>query len=129
MDRPDPSASSDPRPASQTGERPDKGWGGFGQTQRFLVLSILIGLFAGLMVVCFHIVIDFISWFTLGTPVGASWRRTLLAPTIGGLIAAALVRYVFRKARGSGVNHTKAALYVYDGYVPFSTVIGKFLAC
>ncbi|MDE3156168.1 MAG: chloride channel protein [Acidobacteriota bacterium] len=128
MDTPERASSSLARPAP-TAEKADTGWGGFGQTQRFLVLSILIGLFAGLMVVCFHIIIDFISWFTLGSPVGASWQRTLLAPTIGGLIAATLVRYVFRKARGSGVNHTKAALYVYDGYVPFSTVIGKFLAC
>lgn len=105
------------------------GWGSFGETQRFLLLSILIGLFSGLLVVCFHIFIDYISWTTLGTPVGASWTRTLLAPTLGGLAAVALVRYVFRKARGSGVNHTKAALYIYDGHVPFSTVIGKFIAC
>ena len=110
-------------------KRPPAAWPTFGQTQRFLALSILIGLFAGLLVVCFHITIQFLGWFTLGTPVGASWRRTLLAPAIGGLVATALVRYVFRKARGSGVNHTKAALYVYDGHVPFSTVIGKFLAC
>lgn len=105
------------------------GWGGFGETQRFLLLSILIGLFAGLLVVCFHIAIDFVSWTTLGTPIGASWLRTLLAPTLGGLLAVALVRFIFRKARGSGVNHTKAALYVFDGHVPFSTVIGKFIAC
>ena len=31
--------------------------------------------------------------------------------------------------RGSGVNQTKAAVYIYDGYVPFSTVIGKFITC
>src|SRR6185312_9259396 len=101
-----PPAASDPNP----GRGGASLWAGFGQTQRFLLLSILIGLFAGLLVVCFHITIDFVSWTTLGTPVGASWRRTLLAPTLGGLAAVALVRYVFRRARGSGVNHTKAAL-------------------
>ncbi|HEY7789502.1 MAG TPA: chloride channel protein [Vicinamibacterales bacterium] len=120
-------------PAAAPEGNPGRGgagiWAGFGQTQRFLLLSILIGLFAGLLVVCFHITIDFVSWATLGTPVGASWTRTLLAPTLGGLAAVALVRYVFRRARGSGVNHTKAALYIFDGYVPFSTVIGKFIAC
>lgn len=30
---------------------------------------------------------------------------------------------------GSRVNQTKAAVYIYDGYVPFRTVIGKFLTC
>ena len=31
------------------------------------------------------------------------------------------------RARGSGVNQTKAALYIYDGYIPFRTAIGKFI--
>jgi CIC family chloride channel protein len=44
-----------------------------------------------------------------------------------GLIVAALVLWVFPGARGSGVNQTKAALYVYNGYISFKTVIGKFL--
>jgi chloride channel protein, CIC family len=43
--------------------------------------------------------------------------------------AAALILYVFRQAKGSGVNHTKAALYISDGLVPMSTVVGKFIAC
>jgi CIC family chloride channel protein len=29
--------------------------------------------------------------------------------------------------RGSGVNQTKAALYIYDGHIPFRTAIGKFI--
>jgi CIC family chloride channel protein len=31
--------------------------------------------------------------------------------------------------RGSGVNQTKAAVYIYDGFIPFNTVIGKFVTC
>src|SRR5690242_3130249 len=51
----------------------------------------------------------------------------LLVPTLAGLLVAALVLLVFPRARGSGVNQTKAALYIYNGYIPFRTAIGKFI--
>jgi CIC family chloride channel protein len=38
-----------------------------------------------------------------------------------------LTRYVFPNVRGSGVNQTKAALYIHNGYISIRTVIGKFL--
>lgn len=98
-------------------------------TQRFLLLSVLIGVFAGLLVVCFHFTIDLVSWGALGTPVGAGKMRTVLAPLLGGGLASLLVVLFFREAAGSGLSHTKAALYISDGYVPFRTVIAKFVAC
>ena len=52
-----------------------------------------------------------------------------MVPTIGGLVVAYLVIRFFPRVRGSGVNQTKAALYIYDGYIPFNTVIGKFITC
>ena len=33
----------------------------------------------------------------------------------------------FPQARGSGVNQTKAALYIYNGYIPIRTAMGKFI--
>ena len=48
-----------------------------------------------------------------------------MAPTLGGGFAALLVLLVFHEAAGSGLAHTKAALYISDGYVPFSTVAGE----
>lgn len=99
------------------------------EAQRFMLLSILIGVFAGLMVVCFHVAIDFIRWYAVGTLAEMTGLGTLLSPALGATAAAFLVFFVFQKARGSGVNQAKAAVYIYDGYVPFSTVIGKFLAC
>ena len=36
---------------------------------------------------------------------------------------------VFPRAKGSGINQTKAAIYTSNGYVPSSTIIGKFIAC
>jgi CIC family chloride channel protein len=44
-----------------------------------------------------------------------------------GLVIAFLVIRFFPRARGSGVNQTKAALYIYDGYIPMRRVIGKFI--
>lgn len=99
------------------------------ETHRFLTLSIFIGIFAGLLVVCFHIAIDFVSWNSLGALAGRYRFGRLIAPTAGAAIAAILVLRFFPLARGSGVNQTKAAVYVSDGFVPWSTVAGKFLAC
>ena len=98
------------------------------ETQRFLLLSIVIGVFAGLVVVCFHIAIEFLAWSTIHAPGGHSWLSTVLWPALGGGVAYMLVMTVFPAARGSGVNNTKAALYVSDGYVPFHSVPGKFIA-
>src|SRR6202007_3457953 len=55
-----------------------------------------------------------------------SWRR-LLAPAFAGLAVAILVIHFFPTIRGSGVNQTKAALYIFNGYIPFRTAIGKFI--
>lgn len=102
---------------------------GMSEAQRFLLLATLIGIFAGLLVVCFHVAIDFIRWYAVGTLAEKTSFATILSPALGATIASLLVWFVFKKARGSGVNQTKAAVYIYDGYVPFSTVVGKFLAC
>jgi chloride channel protein, CIC family len=98
-----------------------------GETQRFLLLSIIIGIFAGLLVVCFHISIQFLAWNTVHVPGSQGWG-TIFLPALGAAIASLLVILFFRTARSSGVNYTKAALYISDGYVPFSSVVGKFLA-
>lgn len=95
----------------------------------FLLLAVLIGLFSGLAVVCFRITIDWIRFWLLGSSMQPSLLRVLLAPTIAGFGVALLVLYLFRRVRGSGVNQTKAAVFIFDGEIPFSTVIGKFITC
>jgi chloride channel protein, CIC family len=100
----------------------------------FLLLSVIIGLFAGLAVVCFRIAIDYTHWWLLGPGVGALASgagavRIVLVPTLAGLLLAFLVQRIFPRVKGSGVAQTKSAVYVYDGYIPFDTVIGKFLTC
>jgi CIC family chloride channel protein len=93
----------------------------------FLVLSIFIGVLSGLLVVSFRIAIEWIKILTLGSAPHAGQFRLLIVPALAGLFVAALVQLFFPQARGSGVNQTKAALYIYNGYISFKTVVGKFI--
>lgn len=93
----------------------------------FLVLSIFIGVISGLLVVSFRIAIEWVKILALGSAPHAGQLRLLYIPALAGLVVAALVMWFFPAARGSGVNQTKAALYVYDGYISFRTVVGKFI--
>lgn len=133
-----------PAPASAPGDQPRAkpaaevfhralGWLIRGLSLRegnlFLLLSVLIGLASGLLVVCFRIAIDWIHLWLFGSALTASPWRLLSVPTIAGLLIAACVMLFFRGVRGSGVNQTKAAVYIYDGYIAFRTVVGKFFLC
>jgi chloride channel protein, CIC family len=93
----------------------------------FLILSVFIGVFSALAIVCFRFAIEWCRIYLLGSGYTVSPIRMLLAPSLTGLVIAVLVIHVFPRARGSGVNQTKAALYIYDGYIPFRTAIGKFI--
>lgn len=97
--------------------------------QLFLILAVVIGLFSGLAVVCFRVAIDWTQFLLLGSSLHPSPLRILLAPTLAGLGVALLVIYAFPQTRGSGVNQTKAAVFIFDGHVPFRTVLGKFITC
>jgi CIC family chloride channel protein len=99
----------------------------FREERFFLVLSVFIGIFSGLAVVCFRFAIDWSRIYLLGSGAELSTVRLLLAPSLAGLGIAILTIHVFPAARGSGVNQTKAALYIFDGYMPFKTAIGKFI--
>jgi CIC family chloride channel protein len=95
----------------------------------FLLLSVIIGLYAGLAVVCFRIAIDYTRLWLLGSGINPSPIRVVLVPTVAGLLLAFVMLRIFPRVKGSGVTQTKSAVYVYDGYIPFDTVIGKFLTC
>jgi CIC family chloride channel protein len=99
----------------------------FREDRFFLVLSVFIGIFSGLAVVCFRFAIGWCRLYLLGSGAVLSPTRLLLAPTLAGLVIAVLVMHVFPQARGSGVNQTKAALYIYNGYIPLRTAAGKFI--
>jgi CIC family chloride channel protein len=93
----------------------------------FLILSVFIGIFSGLAVVCFRLAIDWMHLALLGPlPQTHGWRL-FAVPALAGLVVAALVLNVFPTIRGSGVNQTKAALYIFNGFIPFRTAVGKFI--
>ncbi len=99
----------------------------FREDRLFLILSVFIGVFSGLAVVCFRFAIDWARLYLLGTGAVLTPARVLLAPTLAGLVIAVLVIHFFPTARGSGVNQTKAALYIFNGNIPIRTAIGKFI--
>lgn len=93
----------------------------------FLILSVFIGIFSGLAVVCFRLAIDWTHLALLGPlPQTRGWRL-FAVPSLAGLAVAVLVLHVFPGIRGSGVNQTKAALYIFNGFIPFRTAVGKFI--
>ncbi len=93
----------------------------------FLVLPIFIGILSGLLVVCFRISIEWIRLAVIGKYMRAGDWRLIAVPGAIGLIVAILVQYAFPAARGSGINQTKAAMYVHDGYISMRTMFGKFI--
>jgi CIC family chloride channel protein len=93
----------------------------------FLVLAVFIGIISGLLVVLFRVAIEWIGILTLGSSPHGHEPRLIIVPAAAGLFVAGLVRWVFPGARGSGVNQTKSALYIYNGFISFKTVIGKFI--
>jgi CIC family chloride channel protein len=93
----------------------------------FLLLSIFIGVISGLLVVSFRMAIEWLSVLLLGSSPNPHQPRLIVIPALAGLVIAVLARFVFPNVRGSGINQTKAALYIHNGYISFRTVIGKFL--
>jgi chloride channel protein, CIC family len=99
----------------------------FREERLFLILSVFIGVFSGLAVVCFRFAIGWCRIYLLGSGTLLTPLRLVLAPTLAGLAIAVLVIHFFPQARGSGVNQTKAALYIYNGNIPLRTAVGKFI--
>ena len=93
----------------------------------FLLLSIFIGVISGLLVVAFRMAIEWLRVLLLGSSPGPGQHRLLIMPALAGIVIALLTRYFFHDVRGSGINQTKAALYIHNGYISPRTVIGKFL--
>jgi len=92
-----------------------------------LLLSIFVGVISGLLVVSFRMAIEWLTVLLQGSVPGPHQPRLLIVPVLAGIVIAVLVRFVFPAARGSGVNQTKAALYIHNGYISSRTVLGKFL--
>ena len=69
----------------------------FREDRFFLVLSVFIGVFSGLAVVCFRFAIGWCRLYLLGSGAVLSPSRLLLAPTVAGLVIAVLVIHFSRR--------------------------------
>lgn len=110
---------------NEAGSPTDTPWR-LAEAQRFLLLSVLIGVCTGLLVVCFHTAIELVDWYVRDAAQSVVMR--VLVPGLGAALAACVV-YAVRAGAGSGIVRAKAALYASDGHIPFSAVPGKFVAC
>src|ERR1700685_2877395 len=97
------------------------------EDQRTVVLSLVIGVLVGLMVVAFILLTGRLAaqMYPAG---GSAWRRVVI-PIIGALIGGFLLFRYFPDARGSGIPHTKFAMFINDGYISLKTILGKFFCC
>jgi chloride channel protein, CIC family len=101
--------------------------GTFREDRFFLMLAVFIGLFSGLAVVCFRLAIDWSRIALLGPVLQPHNVRLIIAPVVASLLLTVLVIHVFPGAGGSGINQTKSALYIFNGFIPFKTAVGKFI--
>jgi chloride channel protein, CIC family len=93
--------------------------------QLFLVLSILVGVAAGLAAVLFSVAIEFTSRHLFG--LSPSALRLFAVPPLVSVVTGLLLATVFPEVRGSGVPQTEAAYHLADGVIPPRVPIGKFI--
>ncbi len=91
----------------------------------FLVLTILIGVLAGLAAVLFTLAINGTTYLLFG--ISPSHVRYILVPTLMSLVTGFLLTKFFPEARGSGVPQTEAAYHLQQGEIPARVAFGKFL--
>src|SRR5919204_1435468 len=95
------------------------------ENQLFLVLTIVIGVVAGLAAVLFTLAIDQTSRRLFG--LAPSHRRLFLVPPLVSVITGFLLAKVFPDVRGSGVPQTEAAYHLAGGVIATRVPFGKFL--
>ena len=95
------------------------------ENQIFLVLTILIGVLAGLAAVLFTLAIKGMTYLLFG--IAPSSARLVTIPAVVSLFSGFLLAKYFPYARGSGVPQTEAAYHLNQGVMPKSLPIGKFI--
>lgn len=93
--------------------------------QLFLVLTIVIGVIAGLAAVLFTVAIDQVSHRLFG--LAPSRLRLFVVPPLVSIATGILLARVFPDVRGSGVPQTEAAYHLASGFIPTRVPFGKFL--
>ncbi len=101
------------------------------ESQRLFALTVAIGVVCGLAAVVFHFSIRFAESLLFERAIHAEGRYWIIwgvvTPTLGGLAAGILLKYVFPNARGSGVPQVKIAFASREGVVRLRDAVGKLL--
>src|ERR1043165_8099890 len=95
------------------------------ENQVFLVLTIVIGVLAGLAAVLFTLAIKGTTYLLFGF--APSHTRMLMVPTAVSVLTGFLLAKFFPYARGSGVPQTEAAYHLQSGSMPRGVAFGKFI--
>jgi CIC family chloride channel protein len=95
------------------------------ENQIFVLLTIVIGVLAGLSAVLFSLAIDTTSRLLFGFE--PSPGRRLAVPALMSLVAGILLVRVFPDVRGSGIPQTKAAYHLAGGVMSWRIPLGKFI--
>jgi CIC family chloride channel protein len=103
------------------------------EPQRIFGLTIVLGVACGLVAVAFHEAIRGAQALVIDRTLEGTWSQwipaLLLAPTIGGLIAGAFLRWVMPTAAGSGIPQVKTAYALDTSGARFRDAVGKFVIC
>jgi CIC family chloride channel protein len=95
------------------------------ENQLFLILTIVIGIIAGLAAVLFTLAIDQASHRFFGLAPSRLWLFAV--PRLVSIVTGVLLAKVFPDVRGSGVPQTEAAYHLHGGVIPGRVPFGKFL--
>jgi CIC family chloride channel protein len=95
------------------------------EQQLFLVLSIVVGVLAGLSAVLFTVAIEHTSFRLFG--LAPSKARLFAIPPLVSVVTGILLVRLFPDVRGSGIPQTEVAYHLADGVIPARVPIGKFI--
>lgn len=95
------------------------------ENQLFLVVTIVVGVLAGLAAVLFTVGIEQTSHRLFGLV--PSRARLFAVPALMSVVTGILLAKVFPGVRGSGVPQTEAAYHLAGGVIPGRVPFGKFL--
>lgn len=98
--------------------------------QRLFALTLAVGVVCGFVAVAFHLAIRASEAMLIERAFAAPGRLAtaliIIVPTLGGLVAGALLTWVVPGARGSGIPQVKEAFACEGGRVKLRDALGKF---
>jgi CIC family chloride channel protein len=101
------------------------------EAQHLFGLTLAVGVVCGLVAVAFHEAIQGATHLLIDramNTVGPAWIAwTIVSPTLGGLVAGALLTFVVPEARGSGIPQVKRAFALEGGRIRLRDAVGKFV--